>query len=161
MRDRQLLRGAIAEALGAVRRGDEDEALVMFERLAGSSWLTLRDTVLELADANYDMLLTLTDSRRDEDVVIALADDNGDGEASPVDTLEPSQRTATRVLLALASGRPDDAKTQLDIASESADPEAVGHVLAHTVSWTLDLVNTCDDSGKSVPGWLRPVLAGH
>jgi hypothetical protein len=159
MRDRQLLRGAIAEALGAVRRGDEDEALLMFERLAGSSWLTLRDTVLELADANYDMLLTLTDSRRDEDVVITLADDSG--EPSPVDALDPSQRTATRVLLALASGCPDDAKTQLDIASESADPEAVGHVLAHTVSWTLDLVNTCEDAGRSVPGWLRPVLAGH
>jgi hypothetical protein len=159
MRDRQLLRGAIAEALGAVRRGDEDEALLMFERLAGSSWLTLRDTVLELADANYDMLLTLTDSRRDEDVIITLADDNDD--ASPVDSLDPSQRTATRVLLALASGRPEDAKTQLDIASEAADPEAVGHVLAHTVSWTLDLVNTCEDTGKSVPRWLRPVLAGH
>jgi hypothetical protein len=159
MRDRQLLRGAIAEALGAVRRGDEDEALLMFERLAGSSWLTLRDTVLELAEANFDMLLTLTDSRRDDDIVVTLADD--DGAQGSVDSLEPAQRTATRVLLALASGRPEDARIQLDIASESSDPEAVGQVLAHTVSWTLDLVDACEDARKPVPGWLRPVLAGH
>jgi hypothetical protein len=159
MRDRQLLRGAIAEALGAVRRGDEDEAVLMFDRLAGSSWLTLRDTVLELAEANFDMLLTLTDSRRDDDVIITLADEDGDQQS--VDALEPSQRTATRVLLALATGRPDDARTQLEIASDSSDPEAVGHVLAHTVSWTLDLVETCEDAAKPVPRWLRPVLAAH
>jgi hypothetical protein len=159
MRDRQLLRGAIAEALGAVRRGDEHEALLMFERLAGSSWLTLRDTVLELAEANFDMLLTLTDSRRGDDVIITLADD--DGGQSPVDSLEPSQRTATRVLLALAAGRHEDARIQLDIASEASDPEAVGQVLAHTVSWTLDLVDTCEDAAKPVPRWLRPVLASH
>jgi hypothetical protein len=159
MRDRQLLRGAIAEALGAVRRGDEDEAVLMFDRLAGSSWLTLRDTVLELAEANFDMLLTLTDSRRDDDVIVTLADEDGDQQS--VDALEPSQRTATRVLLALATGRPDDARTQLEIASDSSDPEAVGHVLAHTVSWTLDLVETCEDAAKPVPRWLRPVLAAH
>ena len=79
MRDRQLLRSAIAEALAAVRHGDEGEALLMFERLAGSSWRTLRDTVLELAEANFEMLLTMTGSDRDDDIVISLADEDGVG----------------------------------------------------------------------------------
>jgi hypothetical protein len=159
MSDRkQQLRGAIAEALCAVRRGDENQALYMFDRLAGASWPMLRDTVLELADANFEMLLTMSGSRRDDGLVVTLVTEDGIGS---VDDLEPPQRTATRILLAMAANRPDDASTQLDIAAEADDPEAVGHVLAHTVSWTLDLVTTCEDSGKPVPRWLEPVLTSH
>jgi hypothetical protein len=156
MRDRQLLRGAIAEALGAVRRGDEDGALAMFDRLAGSSWNTLRDTILELAEANFDMLLTMTNSRRDDDLVISLSDE--EGELRSVDDLEPAQRTATRVLLALAAGHADDAKIQLEIAADAEDPEIAGQVLAHTVTWTLEMVDSCESTGKDVPKWLTPVL---
>lgn len=156
MRDRELLRAAIAEALSAVRRGDEDEALLMFDRLAGVSWNTLQDTVLELADANYEMLLSMTGSRRDDDLVITLCDE--DGSDRTVDDLEPAQRTATRVLLALAAGRREDARTQLEIAASSGDPDSTGHVLAHTVSWTLEMVDTCEDADRPVPRWLYPVL---
>lgn len=159
MRDRkQQLRGAIAEALCAVRRGDEQQALYMFDRLAGASWPTLRDTVLELADANFEMLLTVSGNHRDDGLVVTLATDDGIGS---VDELEPPQRTATRILLAMAADHPDDASAQLDIAAEADDPEAVGHVLAHTVSWTLDLVTTCQDTGNPVPCWLEPVLTTH
>lgn len=155
MRDSKRIRGALAEALRAVQRGDEQSALRMFDRLAGSSWSTLRGAVMELADATFEMLLTMTDNRREDDLVVTLSDEG----FGSVDDLEPPQRTATRVLLALAAHHPADAETQLDIAAEAGDPDAVGHVLAHTVSWTLDLVNTCDDFGKPVPGWLRPVLS--
>lgn len=157
MRDRQTLRGAIAEALLAVRRGDENEALAMFEQLAGSSWQTLRDTVLELADANFQMLLTMTSSRRRDELVISLADE--DGTSRSIDELDPTQRTATRILLAVAAGRPEDARTQLEIAARSADPEVSAHVLAHTVAWTLEMIETCEGAGRPVPRWLRPVLA--
>ncbi|HEX3593033.1 MAG TPA: hypothetical protein VHV74_25685 [Pseudonocardiaceae bacterium] len=156
MKDRELLRAAIAEALSAVRRGDEQDALLMFDRLAGSSWNTLQDTVLELADANYEMLLTMTGSRRDDDLVITLCDE--DGSDRTVDDLEPAQRTATRVLLALAAGRPEDARTQLEIAGAADEPAATGQVLAHTVGWTLEMVETCEDAGRPVPRWLYPVL---
>src|ERR1700742_4185007 len=115
MRDRQLLRGAIAEALSAVRRGDEDGALAMFDRLAGASWNTLRDTILGLAEANFEMLLTMTNSCREDDLIISLSDE--EGELRAVDDLEPAQRTATRVLLALAAGHEEDARAQLDIAA--------------------------------------------
>lgn len=129
----------------------------MFDRLACSSWLTLRGAVLELADANFEMLLTMTGNHREDDLVVTLSDDG----FGSVDDLEPTQRTATRVLLALAAHHPGDAETQLDIAAEADDPDAVGHVLAHTVSWTLDLVTTCEDSGRPVPTWLRPVLSAR
>jgi hypothetical protein len=156
MKDRQGLRGAIAEALSAVRRGDEGEALDKFARLAGTTWHTLRDTVLELAEANFEMLLTVTGSRRDDDLVITLADDEGDPKS--IDDLEPSQRTATRILLALAAGRPDDARAQWEIATSSEDPEVPGQVLAHTVSWTMEMIETCEATAQPVPRWLRPVL---
>ncbi len=126
----------------------------MFDRLAGSSWATLRAAVMELADAIFEMLLTMTGNRREDDLVVTLAEDG----VGSVDDLEPPQRTATRVLLALAARHPDDAEAQLDIAAQADDPQAVGHVLAHTVSWTLDLVNTCEDLGKPVPSWLQPVV---
>ncbi|HEY3750655.1 MAG TPA: hypothetical protein VGL80_15785 [Pseudonocardiaceae bacterium] len=157
MRDRQLLRSAIAEALAAVRHGDEGEAMLMFERLAGSSWRTLRDTVMELAEANFEMLLTMTGSDRDDDRVISLADEQG--EVRSVDDLDPAQRTATRVLLALAADRPQDARTQMEIAAEAEDPEVPGRVLAHTVTWTLEMVETCETAGEPVPHWLLPALA--
>ncbi len=152
------MRGAIAEALGAVRRGDEDGALAMFDRLAGSSWNTLRDTILELAEASFEMLLTMTDSCRDDDLIISLSDE--EGELRSVDDLAPAQRTATRVLLALAAGHEDDARAQLEIAADADEPEVAGHVLAHTVSWTLEMVDSCDASGKDIPNWLTPVLLG-
>lgn len=158
MPDRELLRTAIAEALGAVRRGDEDGAVLMFDRLAGSCWLSLRDTVLELAEANVDMLLAVTDSGREEDLVITLADETGD----TIDDLAPAQRTATRVLLAMAAGRPADAALQLEIAGAAEDTEAPGQVLAHTIAWTLEMVDACVAAARPVPAWLRPaLLAGH
>jgi hypothetical protein len=129
----------------------------MFDRLAGSSWPTLRGAVMELADANFEMLLTMTGNSREDDLVVTMSDD----EIGSVDDLEPAQRTATRVLLALAAHHPDDAAIQLDIAATADDPDAVGHVLAHTVGWTLDLVTTCEDVGKPVPAWLQPVLSRH
>jgi hypothetical protein len=157
MKDRQALRGAIAEALSAVRRGDEGDALQKFERLVGTTWHTLRDTVLELAQANVEMLLTVTDSRGDDDLVITLADDEGD--PTSIDDLDPSHRTATRILLALAAGRPDDAQAQWEIAAGAQDPETPGQVLAHTVSWTMEMIETCEAAAQPVPRWLRPVLA--
>jgi hypothetical protein len=131
----------------------------MFDRLAGASWTTLRATVLELADANFEMLLTMTDSSRDDDLTISLSDE--DGETRSIDDLDPPQRTATRVLLAVAAGHPEDARAQLEIAAGADDPEVAGQVLAHTVSWTLEMVDGCESAGRPVPGWLAPVLTDH
>lgn len=157
--DRTLLRTVLAGAVSAVRRGDEDDALVRFGRLAGSSGVTLRDSVLELAGANVEMLLTLTGHDGDDDPLVVLAGEDTDGQPASIDDTEPAQRASTRVLLALANGHQDDAELQLDIVEGASDPDETGQVLAHTMSWTLELLDMCADTGHPVPGWLRPVLA--
>lgn len=159
MNERELLRTVLAGAVGAVRRGDEDDALVRFGRLAGTSGVTLRDSVLELAGANVEMLLTLTGHEADDDPLVVLAGEDTDGEPASIDDTEPAQRATTRVLLALANGHQADAELQLDIVAAASDPDETSHVLAHTMSWTLELLDTCVDTGHPVPGWLRPVLA--
>jgi hypothetical protein len=158
MTDRELLRAAIAGAVGAVRRGDEDGALERFGRLAGGSGLTLRDSVLELAEANVEMLHTLIGPDAEEDMLVALADGDGAGLPGSIDETEPAQRASARMLLALANNHHEDAETQLDIVEAAPDPEATGQVLAHTVSWTLELLEVCADNDRPVPPWLRPVL---
>ena len=161
MNERDVLRSAIAGAVGAVRRGDEEDALVRFGRLAGSSGLSLRDSVLELAGANVEMLLTLTGhDADDEDLLVTLADEDSSGEPTTIDETEPAQRATARVLLALANGHQEDAQAQLDIVEAAPDPEETGHVFAHTMSWTLELIDLCADTGQPLPPWLRPALSG-
>jgi hypothetical protein len=161
MDERILLRTAIAGAVSAVRRGDEDDALVRFGRLAGSTGLTLRESVLELAGANVEMLVTLTGHEPEDDMLVTLADEDTDGEPRSIDETEPAQRATARVLLALANGNQDDAEMQLDIVASAPDPEETGHVFAHTMSWTLELMDICSDSGRPVPTWLEPALSGR
>lgn len=167
MDERELLRSAIAGAVGAVRRGDDEDALERFGRLAGRSGLTLRDSVLELANANVEMLLNLAGADSDENLLVTLTDADEDaddpevdGEPATIDDAEPAQRATARVLLALANGHQEDAEAQLDIVAAAPNPDETGHVFAHTMSWTLELLEVCSDTGTPVPPWLRPALIG-
>lgn len=164
MDERDLLRGALVGAVRAVRRGDDEDALEQFGRLAGRSGLTLRDSVLELASANVEMLLTLAGAQAEENLLVTLTDDTDDDdlddEARNIDEAEPAQRATARVLLALANGHQEDAEAQLDIVAAAPDPDETGHVFAHTMSWTLELLEVCADTGTPVPPWLRPAIVG-
>lgn len=164
MKDRDYMRSAIAGAIGALRRGDEDYALVLFGRLAGSAGLPVRQGVLELADANVIMLRTLTGHRPDDNLVFTIDDDGppapGD-EGGSIDDAEPAQRSTARILLALANGYPEDAELHLDIVAAAPGRNATGQVFAYMMGWTLELLDLCESSGHPVPGWLRPVLAGR
>jgi hypothetical protein len=143
-----------------VRRGEADDALVRFGRLAGTSGVTLRDSVLELAGANVEMLVTLAGGEPAENLLIRLGDDDAETRTTTIDDVEPAQRATARVLLALANGHQEDAETQLDIVASAPDPDETGQVFAHTMSWTLELLQVCADAGRPVPRWLRPVLSG-
>lgn len=158
MTDRQLLRAVIVGAVAALRRGDDDGASERFGRLADGGGLALRDSVLELAGANVEMLHSLIGAGADDDLLLTLGDGDGEGMPGFIDDVEPAQRASARVLLALANGHRDDAETQLDIVASAADPDETGHVFAHTASWTLELLEACADNGRPVPPWLRPVL---
>ncbi|HWC78480.1 MAG TPA: hypothetical protein VG756_00820 [Pseudonocardiaceae bacterium] len=157
--DRELLRATIAGAVGAVRRGSEDDALVLLGRLGAASDEATRDSVCELAGANVDMLLGLAGQPRGEDVMVTLDGEDADGKTVSIDEFEPAQRAATRVMLALANGHPEDASAQLDIVAISGDPMELGQVFVHTLCWTLELLDSCAAGGHDVPSWLRPVLA--
>jgi hypothetical protein len=157
MNDRDHMRAAIAGAIGALRKGDEQHALVLFGRLAGSAGLPVRQGVLELADANVTMLRTLTGHQEDDDLVFTV-DDEGSGS---IDDADPAQRATARVLLALANGYPEDADIQLDIVADAPDRNATGQVFAYMMGWTLELLELCERSDNPVPDWLRAVRAGH
>jgi hypothetical protein len=160
MKDQDYMRSAIAGAIGALRRGDEDYALVLFGRLAGSAGLPVRQGVLELADANVTMLRSLTGHQPNDDLIFTI-DDDGPTDAGSIDDADPAQRSTARILLALANGYPDDADLHLDIVAAAPDRNATGQVFAYMMGWTLELLDLCEDSGHPVPGWLRPVLARH
>jgi hypothetical protein len=160
MNDQELLRATIAGAVSAVRRGSEDDALVLLGKLGASSTAAARESVCELASANVDMLLGLAGRPAGEDVMVTLDGEDADGKSVSIDEFEPAQRAATRVMLALANGHPEDAQAQLDVVSEAGDPMELGQVFVHTLCWTLELLDNCEASGHSVPPWLRPVLAG-
>ncbi len=161
MKDRDYMRSAIAGAIGALRRGDEDYALVLFGRLAGSAGLPVRQGVLELADANVTMLKTLTGHKSEDDLIFTVDDDGPTEDGASIDDADPAQRSTARILLALANGYPQDADMHLDIVAAAPDRNATGQVFAYMMGWTLELLDLCEDSGHPVPGWLRPVLAGH
>jgi hypothetical protein len=156
MDDRDYMRASIAGAIGALRKGDEQHALVLFGRLAGAAGLPVRQGVLELAEANVSMLRSLT-GHQGEDELVFTVDDGG----SAIDDADPAQRATARILLALANEYPDDADIQLDIVAEAPDPNATGQVFAYMMGWTLELLDLCEGNGYPVPGWLWPVVAGN
>jgi hypothetical protein len=157
--DRGRLRAAIASAVEAIRDGGGAPTL---DAVVTSSARTARVCVLELAEANAQMLTGLFDPPADEvgdcDVVITV--DHWDvGEvAIGIDELVPAARTATRVMLAIANGCADDVHTHLDIAFAAGGTDELRQVLAHTVLWTLELVGRCEVTDRPVPAWLAPVM---
>lgn len=159
MTDRELLRTTIAGAVRAVRRGSEDEAMVLLRGLSASSDDAARESVCELALANVDMLLELAGVRR-ADMIVTLDEVDVEGNKVTIDEFEPAQRVATRVMLALANGHPEDAEAHLDIVAGAGDPLELGQVFVHTLCWTLELLDNAETTGAAVPAWLRPVLTG-
>jgi len=158
MNDRDYMRSVIAGAIGALRKGAEQQALALFGKLAGTEGLPVRQGVLELAEANVSMLRTLTGHGPDEDLVFTVADDTPG--VGSIDDAEPAQRATARIVLALANGYPADADTQLDIVADAPDPIATGQVFALMMGWTLELLDLCESGAQPVPGWLRPVVTG-
>lgn len=160
MSDRQDLRSVIGAALEAAQDGDEDRTLRQLGRLVGMSDDPLRTAILELARANADMLLALTGDT-DPDLVLGLELVSDDGATVPIDDLEPALRASIRIVLSLANGRPADATTQLDLVTAAGDPAELGLVVVHTLMWTLQLLDACENLGTSAPSWLREVMAGR
>jgi hypothetical protein len=157
MTDRQALRNEIARAVATVRGGDQEHAVTRLARLTEAEEPLMRETVLELVGANVEMLHASVAGT--EPVEFAVDGQDVDGQPVPIDEFEPSQRAATRIMLALANDRPDDAELQLDIVATCAGPSELGLVFVHTLCWTLELLDICEEVGYDIPRWLRPLAA--
>jgi hypothetical protein len=159
MTDRTALRTEIARAVAAVRDGEQEHAVTRLARLTEAADQVMRDSVLELVGANVEMLHTAVDGPADIAVQFAVEGANEDGEQVPIDEFEPAQRAATRIMLALANDRREDADIQLDIVAAAPGSTEMGLVFVHTLCWTIELLDVCQEVGYEVPVWLRPVLA--
>jgi hypothetical protein len=159
MTDRQALRNEIARAVATVRGGDQEHAVTRLARLTEAEEPVMRESVLELVAANVEMLHASVADVATDEVEFAVDGQDDDGQPVPIDEFEPSQRAATRIMLALANDRPDDAELQLDIVAASAGPSELGLVFVHTLCWTLELLDICEEVGYDIPSWLRPLAA--
>jgi hypothetical protein len=159
MTDQTALRTEIAHAVAAVRDGEQDDAVSRLARLTEAADQVMRTSVLELVGANVEMLHTAVDGTTDIAVQFAVDGEDEDGEQVPIDDFEPAQRAATRIMLALANGHPDDAEIQLDIVAAVPGSTEMGLVFVHTLCWTLELIDVCQEVGYDLPDWLRPVVA--
>jgi hypothetical protein len=159
MTDRHALRTEIARAVATVRGGDQEHAVNRLARLTEAEEPVMRESVLELVNANVEMLHASVAGIATDTVEFAVDGQDDDGQPVPIDEFEPSQRAATRIMLAVANDRPDDADLQLDIVAASAGPSELGLVFVHTLCWTLELLDICEEIGYDIPDWLRPLAA--
>jgi len=70
-----------------------------------------------------------------------------------IDSLEPPVRATIRALLAEINERPDDAADQVSFALAGDEQSAVEAVVL-ALHWTVDAVETCEDTGLPMPEWL-------
>jgi hypothetical protein len=159
MTDRHALRTEIARAVATVRGGDQEHAVNRLARLTEAEEPVMRESVLELVNANVEMLHASVAGIATDTVEFAVDGQDDDGQPVPIDEFEPSQRAATRIMLAVANDRPGDADLQLDIVAASAGPSELGLVFVHTLCWTLELLDICEEVGYDIPDWLRPLAA--
>jgi len=158
MNDREVVRAIIVGTVSALRRGEEDEAVMLWTKLVAASDETARDSVRELASANVEMLFSLVGSAEGGEVLVVDGTDL-DGRPISIDDVEPAQRAATRIMLAYAHGSAEDAELQLDLVASAPESEEMRVVFVHLLCWAVGLLDTCDEEGSAVPNWLRPVLA--
>jgi hypothetical protein len=159
MNDRTALQAEIAHTVAAVRGGEQEHAVARLSRLTDAADQVMRESVLELVGANVEMLHSAVDGAENLAVRFAVAGENDEELPVSIDEFEPAQRAATRIMLALASNRREDADIQLDIVGAAPGSSEMGLVFVHTLCWTIELLDVCQEVGSEIPVWLRPVLA--
>jgi len=146
----------VVSAIGMLRNGaiegtsDQLDALVE----QGTDWVRTATGMLAIADA--DMLCGLAETTEEAGLesgfVEVLAADGGQVE---IDEVAPPLRAALRTVLAHAYGDPESAAEQIRLAFLDGDPAIGKQVLAHTVLWTAQLMDVCEERAVPVPSWLK------
>ncbi|GLW90754.1 hypothetical protein [Actinokineospora globicatena] len=147
----------VARRLVAVTRGGELDSTTRtgaLDVLAGADHRDRLAAVLrELVIATADMMLCRAEtSGPDKAFVLDLRDDTGG--VVDVDTLDPPVRALVRALLAQLNGRPDDVRTQLELAMLDDPRFDPVDVLVLALLWTVGSIEWCEEHDAPTPGWL-------
>jgi hypothetical protein len=142
MRDQQDFEDAIGCAMDAIRLNDPDATMHALADLADLGEDALRAAARKLAAAGACLISTLFPDE-DPDPLVELRLTDIDGSTVQIDDLEPSLRSAIRMVLCLVNGNEDGATEQLDLvhaASGDADyPVGLASVVIQLLMWTAQM----------------------
>jgi hypothetical protein len=139
MKDQQEFEDAIGCALAAIRVGDSDGTMDALADLAALGESALRAAAVKLATAGAGLIRRLfPDPRTDPLVELRLTD--VDGTEVGIDELEPTLRTAIRMVLSLVNGSEQDAIDQLELVSDGGvHVEQLASVVVQLLMWTVQM----------------------
>jgi hypothetical protein len=138
MNDQQEFEDAIGCALAAIRVGDSDGTMDALADLAALGEPALRAAALKLATAGAGLIRRLfPDPAIDPLVELRLTDVDG-GEVG-IDELEPTLRTAIRMVLSLVNGSEQDAMEQLALVCDTGQHVELASVVVQLLMWTVQI----------------------
>jgi hypothetical protein len=138
MNDQQEFEDAIGCALAAIRVGDSDGTMDALADLAALGEPALRAAALKLATAGAGLIRRLfPDPAMDPLVELRLSDVEG-GEVE-IDALEPTLRSAIRMVLSLVNGSEIDALDQLELVCATGGQVELASVVIQLLMWTVQI----------------------
>lgn len=138
MNEQQEFEDAIGCALAAIRVGDSDGTMDALADLAALGEPALRAAALKLATAGAGLIRRLfPDPEMDPLVELRLTDVEGD--AVEIDVLEPTLRSAIRMVLSLVNGSDEDAVDQLELVCATGGQVELASVVIQLLMWTVQI----------------------
>jgi hypothetical protein len=138
MNDQQEFEDAIGCALAAIRVGDSDGTMDALADLAALGEPALRAAALKLATAGAGLIRRLfPDPAIDPLVELRLTD--VDGTEVGIDELEPTLRSAIRMVLSLVNGSEQDAMEQLALVCATGQHVELASVVVQLLMWTVQI----------------------
>lgn len=138
MNDQQEFEDAIGCALAAIRVGDSDGTMDALADLAALGEPALRAAAIKLATAGAGLIRRLfPDPAIDPLVELRLTDI--EGSEVDIDELEPTLRSAIRMVLSLVNGSDQDAMDQLDLVCGNGAQVELASVVVQLLMWTVQM----------------------
>jgi hypothetical protein len=149
-------RATVGQLINLTRAGELDTvvgALTMLTYIGDRQRERLRHILGALIEATGAMLLGKASSLKASGTFGADLR-RADESVVDIDSLDPPVRATIRALLAEVNEHPEDTADQLDLAVAGEAQETV-EAVALALQWTVDAVESCEDSGVPLPEWLH------
>jgi hypothetical protein len=144
---------SIVGATDAIRRGDPDGTMHALADLASLGEDALRAAAMRLARTGAGLIGTLFPDQRGSTTasssplygtpIVELRLTDVDGSGVQIDDLEPTLRSAIRMVLCIVNGSEDGAREQLDlVCATSDDPDhrvGLASVVIQLLMWTAQM----------------------